>query len=297
MIVKVSGLIINLVLGYWLFISPVAAQTVYYVATTGNDSDPGSESQPWRTIQKAANTMVAGDMVTVMAGSFPERINITRSGSSELPITFQAQGTAITKGFKITASYITVKGFEIANTDYVRWDSGTSAGVYIHGAFNTIEHNYIHDATLGGLKLHGPPQDPTTTHHNSILNNRLYHNEMVGIDVNGRDNLIEGNEVWGTVQCHPALVAIEGPGCPNYSAVNGLDADGMRFFGQGNTFKKNNIHDIRISPPESVNPHIDCFQTWAGTNDELAQDILFEQNYCENLNQSMHAFMLAGGTN
>ena len=30
--------------------------TVYYVAPTGDDSNPGTADQPWRTIQKAANT-------------------------------------------------------------------------------------------------------------------------------------------------------------------------------------------------------------------------------------------------
>jgi len=33
--------------------------TTYYVATTGRDSNPGTIAQPWRTIQKAANTVVA----------------------------------------------------------------------------------------------------------------------------------------------------------------------------------------------------------------------------------------------
>ena len=33
--------------------------TIYYVAPTGNDSHPGTIAQPWRTIQKAVNTVVA----------------------------------------------------------------------------------------------------------------------------------------------------------------------------------------------------------------------------------------------
>jgi hypothetical protein len=45
------------------------------------------------------------------------------------------------------------------------------------------------------------------------------------------------------------------------------------------------------------NPHIDCFQTWSDSNNETAQNITFDGNYCENLNQGMYAFMLAGGAN
>ena len=66
--------------------------------------------------------------------------------------------------------------------------------------------------------------------------------------------------------------------------------------------RKNNIHDIRLGyimneKNVNINPHIDCFQTWVGTYYELAQNILFTQNYCENLNQGMYVFMLEGGAN
>ena len=37
--------------------------TGYFVATTGNDANPGTQSQPWRTIGKAAQTAKAGDTV------------------------------------------------------------------------------------------------------------------------------------------------------------------------------------------------------------------------------------------
>src|SRR5271166_1725311 len=40
-----------------------ASGTTYYVAITGSDSNPGTFSQPWKTIQHAADTVVAGDTV------------------------------------------------------------------------------------------------------------------------------------------------------------------------------------------------------------------------------------------
>ena len=36
-----------------------APEGIFYVATTGDDSAPGSSSEPWRTIQKAADTLTA----------------------------------------------------------------------------------------------------------------------------------------------------------------------------------------------------------------------------------------------
>jgi len=123
--------------------------------------------------------------------------------------------------------------------------------------------------------------------------------------------------VWGTVQCHPTLMAVEdmAPDNPNhvpcpYNGLFGFDADGIRFFGQGHTFQSNYIHDILYGPlglnPDigdyNDNPHIDCFQTWAGQYYETAQNILFDRNYCDNLqsqaeNENGHGFMLAGGAN
>ena len=41
----------------------------YYVAQNGSDEKTGTEEQPWRTIQKAAETLNAGDTVLIKAGS------------------------------------------------------------------------------------------------------------------------------------------------------------------------------------------------------------------------------------
>jgi hypothetical protein len=136
----------------------------YFVATNGVDSNPGSEAQPWKTIAKAAGAMAPGDTVTVLAGSYAaERVAVTKSGTAESPITYQAKGTAVMKGFKITANYITIRGFEIADTDYVRWHDDASAGVYVKGHHVTVESNYVHDATLNGIVLFGTPEEPTVT--------------------------------------------------------------------------------------------------------------------------------------
>jgi hypothetical protein len=99
----------------------------YYVATTGDDSNPGTMSQPWRTIQHASETMNPGDTVLIRGGVYNERVTTTRSGSAGNGyITFSAyqnetpviDGTGITtgeNGFVITHSYIKLLGLEITN--------------------------------------------------------------------------------------------------------------------------------------------------------------------------------------
>jgi parallel beta-helix repeat protein len=255
--------------------------THYYVAPNGNDSNPGTESHPWRTIQKAANTMTAGYTVVVFPGEYDERVYITSSGTSGHPITYEAEGTVTMKGFTVTADYITIEGFDITDTED-DWSDGW--GVFVEGSHCVLENNYVYFATRGGIILFANGGDDPVTSNCVVMNNRLHRNSQVGIEVQGRNNLIEGNEIWRTIQYHPKWT--NPPGW--------VDADGMRFFGVGHTIQKNYIHDIKLDDPENVNPHIDCFQTWGSG---AGQDIIFEQNYCENLNEGMYAFMLQDANN
>jgi len=65
--------------------------TTYYVAPDGDDSNPGTEAEPWQTIQKAADTLLAGDTVYIRAGTYSERVAPLNSGSagqlSPMPLT------------------------------------------------------------------------------------------------------------------------------------------------------------------------------------------------------------------
>src|SRR6185437_4163631 len=83
-----------------IFIAAQAfAGNTFYVTTSGNDSNPGTQALPWGTIQKAANTMAAGDSVIVGSGNYSgQRATITKSGTSGNPITYQAQGAVTMKG-------------------------------------------------------------------------------------------------------------------------------------------------------------------------------------------------------
>src|SRR4051794_6801156 len=48
-----------------VLLDPPARATQYYVAPTGRDANSGLSGQPWATLQKAADTMLAGDSVLV----------------------------------------------------------------------------------------------------------------------------------------------------------------------------------------------------------------------------------------
>lgn len=63
--------------------SPASSARELHVATTGQDSAPGTQDQPLRTINRAAQLAQPGDIVTVHAGAYREWVRPIRSGASE----------------------------------------------------------------------------------------------------------------------------------------------------------------------------------------------------------------------
>jgi len=249
----------------------IAAATggTYYVSPNGSDSASGSASAPWRTIQKAADTLNPGQTAVVLAGNYGERVSITRSGSSGMPITLAADAGAQVKlkGFNLSGSYWVVNGFDISTQT-----NGTNGyGIYISGSasYDTVQNNYIHELCHEGIFM-----EPTVSYI-SVLNNRIWRAEMAGANVNGTNGLIAGNEVWDTQQ-KPVVAGGIYAVCVTPS---GADADAFRFFGQHHVFRSNYMHDIAYGTATNPNPHVDCFQTW-GSTAMTVDDILFDRNLC-----------------
>jgi hypothetical protein len=135
----------------------------YYVSTAGDDDNPGTETRPWQTIQKAADTLVAGDTVYIRAGTYHERVIPQNSGSAGQYITYAAYPgeTAIIDGtgvvvpeysglFDLTwgQDYIRVSGLQVIHSDYYGIVAENSSHV-------TIEHNYTYDTYSSGISSWG----------------------------------------------------------------------------------------------------------------------------------------------
>ena len=132
-----------------------------YVSPTGSDTNPGTFAAPWRTVQKAANTLAPGDTVLVRGGVYNERVTINVSGStSGGHVTFQnypgetpiLDGTGLTVPssdnglFLLTdRAHVTIQGFELRNYT-VNSSSKVPAGIFISGACHNISilSNHIH---------------------------------------------------------------------------------------------------------------------------------------------------------
>ena len=82
--------------------------TEYHVSVDGNDSYKGSISKPLKTIQAAANAAQPGDVITVHAGVYRERVSPPRGGTSDdRRITYQAaQGEEVViKGSEVVSGW------------------------------------------------------------------------------------------------------------------------------------------------------------------------------------------------
>ncbi len=101
----------------------------YYVATNGSDIAAGSVGAPWLTIQKAANTAVAGDTVLIGDGNYNEEVTSTQIGATNNWVKFKAQNALAvqTRGFRATKAWnwidgIRFKGSADVNNANVRVD-------------------------------------------------------------------------------------------------------------------------------------------------------------------------------
>src|ERR1019366_9724192 len=159
--------------------------------STGSDGNNGMSSvNAWRTIQHAVDTMPSGETAIVAQGTYNERVSIVRDG-----ITIQADPSAasapvVVQGFDIGAKNVTVNGFEIS---FQKNATPSGYGIHINDASNVVvENNYIHDLCHEGVLLE------STVSNIQVLNNKIVHAQMAGINIDGTGDLIQGNEVWGT---------------------------------------------------------------------------------------------------
>jgi len=162
------------------------SNTSFYVSKTGNDSNTGTQSAPWRTIQHAADRARAGSTVNVHGGVYEELVSINVSGNaSDGYITFRSSPgeTAVLDAEHFTPvgrqgvltihnqSYIRIEGFEIRN-------------------FRTAEHRL---APLG-INVIGAGS------HIELLKNNVHHieNNFDGRDAPGRGGNGFGIAIYGT---------------------------------------------------------------------------------------------------
>jgi Right handed beta helix region len=183
---------------------PPSAGTTFHVATSGSDSDPGTATHPWRTIQKALSTLAAGQRALVRGGTYAENLRMTRAGSPLAPITVEAYPgerpvltAAGSHPLEVASSgaYFRFRGFVIERAP---GNSGGNVDIYGH-----------HVELSGNEIRHSQDQGVYTderSHHAHILGNLIHHNgqgvihQSHGIYLQGDDHLVASNVIHDHVK-------------------------------------------------------------------------------------------------
>ena len=192
--------------------------TIYYVATDGNDANPGTIEKPLATIQKAQSKVSAGDTVYIRGGVYHmstsqvariERIYacvtfLDKSGKKgryilysaypgERPV-FDYSGIRPENfrvaAFYVTGSWIHLRGFEVVGVQVMIKTHTQSECFENHGSNNIYERLSMHDGMAIGFYL-------LSGSDNLILNCDAYRN-FDSVSENGRGGNTDG---FG---CHPS---------------------------------------------------------------------------------------------
>jgi hypothetical protein len=204
----------------------------YFVSPTGKDSNPGTESKPWRTVHKAATTAVAGDTVIYEDGTYDlgSGQSAWNNGAPGNYITHRArnrhqaiwQQTSYTAnavktlsvnyvkfvGLKMQQETITGLGrfLHIENCSYIELD-GCDIGncsAHVVGIWGGNDNILVNDcdihaedttASYGRDGIHIRNANNTNV---TIRNSRIYHNPHVGV---GNSNTATNNDGLTVTGC------------------------------------------------------------------------------------------------
>lgn len=241
-----------------LIIPLLTLGATYYVSPTGNDANAGTQIAPWSTVQKAANIMVAGDVVNVTAGTYAERVTTAANGSSDSMIRFVGIGSPTINSWDVQHKYIEINGFNVVGTG----SSPFQGAVYIEtGAhFSLIQSNIIHDCPGACIWFVPGGTAASQSASNSVIQWNVLH------DPGG--NCLE---LFGTG--HTVIFN---------TITNIIGADAIDVFGNNHIIRSNLFSHVDDSDNGN---HGDIIQTF-GINGHESTNILFEANdvlncYCQ----------------
>ncbi|WP_158606851.1 right-handed parallel beta-helix repeat-containing protein [Paenibacillus ginsengarvi] len=178
-----------------------AAGNTYYVSPAGNDSNPGTEAAPWKTIVKAATSLQAGDTAIFEDGVYniSQTIRFGNNGADGAPIMIKARNKQnakllfsnlnTTSKFDLTnKQYISIADFEITQAV-----SGTSSGDIF------ISINNCLGCVISGNSIHGAGGKAVQAlrgSHIEVVGNEMYDFANFAVVLANIDRpIIAGNEI------------------------------------------------------------------------------------------------------
>ena len=148
--------------------TPIVIPTNYYVSPSGNNTNTGTLSRPFKTINFGISKLRAGDILYVRNGTYYERVTVYgHDGDKSYPVIISAypgefpiiDGTGIDLAassslISILSNYVYLIGFEIRNVN-VTGKVGGGTGVIVSGTNSLVSKCTIHDIWNSGIGLGG----------------------------------------------------------------------------------------------------------------------------------------------
>lgn len=194
-----------------------AAATTYYVSTTGSDTNPGTQSEPWATIDKGDrdNMLNPGDEVVILEGTYDVSAGAgaliqNRSGTAAQPITYRAEGEAIIDRGTSAGSVIRVYASHVV-LDGIRFKGGINSVVFSNCTGCEIRNCWISDKIADYPNTWGPALliNGTVTdfrcHNNVVGPNLPWPSHGIAFDATAGgnakffNNVIAGSSDWAFV--------------------------------------------------------------------------------------------------
>ena len=181
--------------------APLQSQgaTTYYASPSGDDGNPGTEEQPFRTIQAAVNRAQAGDTVYIREGTYNENFRINNSGTSSnsLRVAAYPGETPIVDGNYELPSVPSNGGGRCNNTVSPPRCHNYEPLVDIQGDYVILEGLDIRHSSGRGVRVYredGPPRGVI------IRGNKVHDVRYTGIYLHYvEDVLVENNDVWHAI--------------------------------------------------------------------------------------------------
>jgi hypothetical protein len=263
--------------------APAQAITcTYYVATGGDDDDPGSQSQPWATFQHAAESAVSGETVCFSGGAYAldEPVHLSASGSAGAAITFIALpgATPLLDGgdaisgvlvFDQHTSHVRISGFHLrgftiwgvelsgenryVQLDHLEIEGGEASIRFTYGESNEsppsegpVEHITLEDSTIHGSMYSAVDCSPGPCNHMVVRRVEIYNTGQQGESFYGSDGL-------EFARGYPVLVE----DC--YVHDNGGDGIDLN-----SRDRKGNATGVVVRRNRVVRNHLNGIKLWAG---------------------------------
>lgn len=215
----------------------------YYVSESGDNLNPGTLNQPWKTIQKAASTMVAGDTCYIRAGTYRETVTPANSGTAGNPITYKAYAgeTVVINGCDEVLGGWTVDSGNV-------YKRSVSLGlldknqVFVNGTEMVWEARW---PDVGTTSLDGLLEFATATMKSGTNSTTILNASIPNYDWTGGSVWVASGERWF---CWTGLITGFGPG--SISLEDNSDPSGVMACKNGGLFFLYGVRDALDSPKE-----------------------------------------------